>query len=311
MARPGRPPGWELLDYTHDSSFSGYARDEQQRLSEQRVTGAPGECLSQSSPDGISVSYLREQQDHSPKSKTWLLFVPHHNPHLSVIPFRALLMLEGRCYSHLEKCKGPSNWSLCPWCVNRISFHKHQSWHYHGLKSQWLSMASDIKPKTPSYHLSSSILTWILLFSWISTGLQMPGDAPFSPAFPDMPSPVCELPLCSHHPFLNLRLQSHCAMMLDSMSIFFTRKKLLRYRESISGFMIPNDCSHEIFKKMLVPWGEKAMTNLNSVWKSRDITLPTKVHIVKAMVFPVVMYRWRSRTIKAEHWRIDAFKLWC
>ena len=53
--------------------------------------------------------------------------------------------------------------------------------------------------------------------------------------------------------------------MLDSMSIFFTRKKLLRYRESISGFMIPNDCSHEIFKKMLVPWGEKAMTNLNSV----------------------------------------------
>ena len=58
--------------------------------------------------------------------------------------------------------------------------------------------------------------------------------------------------------------------------------------------------------------GKKAMTNLGSVWKSRDITLPTKVHIVKAMVFPAVMYRWRSRTIKnAEHWKTDAFELWC
>ena len=131
-------------------------------------------------------------------------------PTSKCIPFRALLMLEGRCYSLTwKKCKGPSNWSPCPWYVNRISFHKHQSWHNHGLKSHWLSMASDVKPKTPSYHLSSSILPWILLFSWISTGLQMPSDAPFSPAFPDTPSPACELPLRSHHPFLNLRLQSH------------------------------------------------------------------------------------------------------
>ena len=54
------------------------------------------------------------------------------------------------------------------------------------------------------------------------------------------------------------------------------------------------------------------MTNLNSVLKSRDITLPMKVHIVKAMVFPVVMYRWESWTIKkAEHQKMDAFKLWC
>ena len=63
--------------------------------------------------------------------------------------------------------------------------------------------------------------------------------------------------------------------------------------------------------KMLAPW-RKDMTNLDSILKSRDITLPTKVHIVKAMVFPVVTYRCESWTIKkAEHQRIDAFKLWC
>ena len=70
------------------------------------------------------------------------------------------------------------------------------------------------------------------------------------------------------------------------------------------------DCSHEIKRCLLLR--RKAMTNLNSVLKNRDITLPTKVHIVKAMVFPVVMYRCESWTIKkAEHQRIDAFELWC
>ena len=69
------------------------------------------------------------------------------------------------------------------------------------------------------------------------------------------------------------------------------------------------DCSHEI-KCLLL--GRKAMTNLDSILKSRDITLLTKVPIVKAMVFLVVMYRFESWTIKkAEHGRIDAFKLWC
>ena len=69
------------------------------------------------------------------------------------------------------------------------------------------------------------------------------------------------------------------------------------------------DCSHEI-KKHLLP-GREVMTNLDSILKSRDITLPTKVHLVKAMVFPVVMYGCESWTIKkAEHWRIDAFELW-
>ena len=66
------------------------------------------------------------------------------------------------------------------------------------------------------------------------------------------------------------------------------------------------DCSHEI--KTCLFLGMKAMTNLDSILKSRDITLLTKVHIVKAMVFPVVMYVWKSWTIKkAEHRRIDAF----
>ena len=70
------------------------------------------------------------------------------------------------------------------------------------------------------------------------------------------------------------------------------------------------DCSHEVKRCLLL--GIKAITNLDSILKSRDITLPTKVHLVKAMVFPVVMYRCEYWTIKkAEHQRIDAFELWC
>ena len=70
------------------------------------------------------------------------------------------------------------------------------------------------------------------------------------------------------------------------------------------------DCSHEIRRPL--PHGRKAMTNLDSVPKRRDITLPTKVCIIKAMVFPAVMYCCESWTIKkAEHQKIDAFKLWC
>ena len=69
------------------------------------------------------------------------------------------------------------------------------------------------------------------------------------------------------------------------------------------------DCTHEIKRRL--PLGRKAKTNLDSVLKSRDITLPTKVHLVKALIFPVVMYGCESWTIKqAEHQRIDAFELW-
>ena len=70
------------------------------------------------------------------------------------------------------------------------------------------------------------------------------------------------------------------------------------------------DCSHEIKRHLLL--GRKVMTNLDSILKSRDITLPTKICLVKAMVFPVVMYGCENWTItKAEHRRIDAFELWC
>ena len=87
--------------------------------------------------------------------------------------------------------------------------------------------------------------------------------------------------------------------------------------ETVSGFILggskitaDGDCSHEIKRFLLL--GRKAMTNLDSILKSRDITLSTKVHLVKAMVFPVAMYGYESWTIKkAEHRRIDAFELWC
>ena len=77
-----------------------------------------------------------------------------------------------------------------------------------------------------------------------------------------------------------------------------------------SKITVDGDCSHEIKRHLAL--GRKAMTNLDSILKSRDITLPTKVHLVKAMVFPLVTYQCGSWTIKkAEHWRIDAFELWC
>ena len=77
-----------------------------------------------------------------------------------------------------------------------------------------------------------------------------------------------------------------------------------------SRFTADGDCSHEIKRCLLL--GRKVMTNLDSIFKSRDITLSTKVHLVKAMVFPVVMYGCESWTVKkAERRRIDAFELWC
>ena len=77
-----------------------------------------------------------------------------------------------------------------------------------------------------------------------------------------------------------------------------------------SKISVDSNCSHEIKRHLLL--GRKVMTNLDSILKSRDITLPTKVHLVKTMVFPVVMDGCKSWTIKkAECWRIDAFELWC
>ena len=87
--------------------------------------------------------------------------------------------------------------------------------------------------------------------------------------------------------------------------------------ETVSDFIFlgskitaDGDCSHEIKRRLLL--GRKVMTNLDSILKSRDIILPTKVRLVKAMVFPAVMYGCESWTVKkAEHRRIDAFELWC
>ena len=87
--------------------------------------------------------------------------------------------------------------------------------------------------------------------------------------------------------------------------------------ETVSDFVfggskitVDHDCSHEIKRRL--PLGREVMTNLDSIFKSRDITLPTKVHLVKAMVFRVVMYGCESWTVKeAECQRIDAFELWC
>ena len=77
-----------------------------------------------------------------------------------------------------------------------------------------------------------------------------------------------------------------------------------------SKITVDGDCSHEIKRCLLL--GRKVMTNLHSIFKSRDITLPTKIHLIKAMVFPVVMYGCESWTVKkAERQRIDAFELWC
>ena len=89
-------------------------------------------------------------------------------------------------------------------------------------------------------------------------------------------------------------------------------KQWKQWQTILGGSKITADgaCSHEIKRRLLL--GRKVMTNLDSILKSRDITLPTKVHLVKAMVFPVVMYGWESWAIKkAEHPRIDAFELWC
>ena len=101
----------------------------------------------------------------------------------------------------------------------------------------------------------------------------------------------------------------------DSMDMSLS--KLWEMVETVSDFLFwgskittDGDCGHEIKRCLLL--GRKVMTNLNSILKSRDITLPTKVRLVKALVFPVVMYGCESWTVKkAERRRMDAFELWC
>ena len=113
---------------------------------------------------------------------------------------------------------------------------------------------------------------------------------------------------------LNLSIQKTKIMVSGPITLWQTDRETL---ETATDFIslgskttADGDCSHEIKRHLLL--GRKVMTNLDSIFKSRDMTLPTKIHLVKAMVFPVVMYGCDSWTIKkAEHRRIDAFELWC
>ena len=105
-------------------------------------------------------------------------------------------------------------------------------------------------------------------------------------------------------------LESHCLTLhncvVGQVSTFYTLFSI-----SVKGVITADgDCSHEIKRRLLL--GRKVMTNLDSILKSRDITLPTKVRLVKAVVFPVVIYGCESWTVKkAERQRVDAFELWC
>ena len=113
---------------------------------------------------------------------------------------------------------------------------------------------------------------------------------------------------------LKLNIQKTKIMASGSISLWHTDGETM---ETVKDFIFldskitaDGDCSHEIKRCLLL--GRKAMTNLDRILESRDITLPTKVHLVKAMLFPVVMYGCDSWTIKkAELQRIDAFELWC
>ena len=113
---------------------------------------------------------------------------------------------------------------------------------------------------------------------------------------------------------LKLNIQKMTIMASDAITSWQIDGETL---ETVTDFILEGskitadgDCSHEIKRCLLL--GRKAMTNLISILKSRDINLPTKVHLVKAMVFPVAMYGCESWTIKkAEHQRIEAFELWC
>jgi len=107
-----------------------------------------------------------------------------------------------------------------------------------------------------------------------------------------------------------LKLNIQKTKIMVSGPIMETMEMLTDFIFLGSKITADGDCSHEIKRCLLL--GRKAMTNLDGILKSRDITLPTKVRLVKAMVFPVVMYGCESWTIKkAEHQRIDAFELWC
>ena len=109
---------------------------------------------------------------------------------------------------------------------------------------------------------------------------------------------------------LKLNIQKPKIMASGPITSWQTVETVIDFILGGSKITADGDCSHEIRRSLLL--GRKVMTNLDSIFKSRDITLPKKVHLVKVMVFPVVMCGCESWTVKkAEHRRIDAFELWC
>ena len=120
--------------------------------------------------------------------------------------------------------------------------------------------------------------------------------------------------LCTLNPDLKLNIQKTKIMASSPITSWQIDGETV---ETVADFILggskitaDGDCSHEIKRRLLL--GRRVMTNLDSILKSRDITLPIKVRLVKAMIFPVVLYGYESWTIKkAEHGRIDAFELWC
>ena len=112
---------------------------------------------------------------------------------------------------------------------------------------------------------------------------------------------------------LKLKIQNTKIMAFGPIASLADEETMETVRDSIflgSKITVDSDCNHQIKRHLLL--GREAVTNLDRILKSRDITLPTKVHLVKAMVFPVVMYECESWTVKkAEHQRIDALELWC
>ena len=112
---------------------------------------------------------------------------------------------------------------------------------------------------------------------------------------------------------LKLNIQKMKIMTSGSTTSWEIEKHWNQCQTSFLGgskYTVDGDCSHEIKRQLLL--GRKVMTKLDSIFKSRDITLPTKLHLVKAMVFPVVMYGCEHWTVKkAECWSVDAFELWC
>ena len=144
---------------------------------------------------------------------------------------------------------------------------------------------------------------------------------------PAWPSPLKPLYICIHFLFLipthwgkvreqdwekinHWERRKHSCRYLEESALFETAETLPATKEcQKSCSPADGDCSHEIKRHLFL--GRKAMTNLDSILKSRDITLPTNIHLVKAMVFPVVVYGYEKGIMKkAEHQRTDAFKLW-